>query len=101
MAPNSGFTGDIVTAPILERLVEVLLVEAFRFRSASAARETQGLLAGLSDLGAGPYTSDQKWKLTPRKGPYISMSASNVPARWSFSRSMFRYRKPATTEARG
>ena len=37
MAPKSGFTGDIVTAPILERFVEVLLVEAFRFRSASAA----------------------------------------------------------------
>jgi AraC-like DNA-binding protein len=35
---------------ILERLVEVLLVEALRFRSASAAREEQGLLAGLSDL---------------------------------------------------
>lgn len=34
---------------ILERLVEVLLVEALRFRSASAAREDQGLLAGLSD----------------------------------------------------
>lgn len=36
-------------ALILERLVEVLLVEALRFRSASAAREQQGLLAGLSD----------------------------------------------------
>ncbi|HEX4496207.1 MAG TPA: AraC family transcriptional regulator [Thermoanaerobaculia bacterium] len=34
---------------ILERLVEVLLVEALRFRSASAAREEQGLLAGLAD----------------------------------------------------
>ena len=34
---------------ILERLVEILLVEALRFRSASAAREEQGLLAGLSD----------------------------------------------------
>ena len=34
---------------ILERLVEALLVEALRFRSASAAREEQGLLAGLSD----------------------------------------------------
>ena len=34
---------------ILERLVEVLFVEALRFRSASAAREEQGLLAGLSD----------------------------------------------------
>jgi transcriptional regulator GlxA family with amidase domain len=34
---------------ILERLVEVLLVEALRFRSASAARGEQGLLAGLSD----------------------------------------------------
>ena len=38
-------------ALILERLVEVLLVEALRFRSASAAREEQGLLAGLSDPG--------------------------------------------------
>ena len=36
-------------ALILERLVEVLLVEALRFRSASTAREEQGLLAGLSD----------------------------------------------------
>lgn len=36
-------------ALILERLVEVLLVEALRFRSTSAAREEQGLLAGLSD----------------------------------------------------
>jgi AraC-like DNA-binding protein len=34
---------------ILERLVEVLLVEALRLRSASAGREEQGLLAGLSD----------------------------------------------------
>jgi AraC-like DNA-binding protein len=34
---------------ILERLVEVLLLEALRFRSASAARGEQGLLAGLSD----------------------------------------------------
>jgi AraC-like DNA-binding protein len=34
---------------ILERLVEVLLFEALRFRAASAAREEQGLLAGLSD----------------------------------------------------
>ena len=35
---------------ILERLVEVLLVETLRFRSATAAaREEQGLLAGLSD----------------------------------------------------
>lgn len=34
---------------ILERLVEVLLVEALRFRSASAADEDQGLLSGLSD----------------------------------------------------
>jgi AraC-like DNA-binding protein len=38
-------------ALILERLVEVLLVEALRFRSASAAREEQGLLAGLADPG--------------------------------------------------
>jgi hypothetical protein len=29
------------------------------------------------------------------------MFASNVPTRWSFSRSMFRYRKPAMAEARG
>lgn len=36
-------------ALILERLVEVLLVEALRFRSATAAREERGLLAGLSD----------------------------------------------------
>jgi AraC-like DNA-binding protein len=34
---------------ILERLVEVLLVEALRFRSAAAARQEQGLLAGLAD----------------------------------------------------
>lgn len=34
---------------ILERLVEVLLVEALRFRLASAARPEQGLLAGLAD----------------------------------------------------
>jgi AraC-like DNA-binding protein len=34
---------------ILERLVEVLLVEALRFRPAEAAREEQGLLAGLAD----------------------------------------------------
>lgn len=34
---------------ILERLVEVLLVESLRFRSAFAARGEQGLLAGLSD----------------------------------------------------
>ena len=34
---------------VLERLVEVLLVEALRFRSASATREEQGLLSGLSD----------------------------------------------------
>ena len=34
---------------ILERLVEVLLLEALRFRSASAPKEEQGLLAGLSD----------------------------------------------------
>lgn len=36
-------------ALILERLVEVLLLEALRLRSESAAREEQGLLAGLSD----------------------------------------------------
>lgn len=34
---------------ILERLVEVLLVEALRFRSSATASEEQGLLAGLSD----------------------------------------------------
>lgn len=34
---------------ILERLVEVLLVEALRFRPAEAVREEQGLLAGLAD----------------------------------------------------
>jgi len=34
---------------ILERLVEVLLVEALRLRSASAPRGEQGLLAGLAD----------------------------------------------------
>jgi AraC-like DNA-binding protein len=34
---------------ILERLVEVLLVEALRFRAASPERQEQGLLAGLSD----------------------------------------------------
>jgi AraC-like DNA-binding protein len=34
---------------ILERLVEVLLLEALRFRPAEAAREARGLLAGLAD----------------------------------------------------
>jgi AraC-like DNA-binding protein len=34
---------------ILERLVEVLLVEALRFRPAEARRQEQGLLAGLAD----------------------------------------------------
>lgn len=34
---------------ILERLVEVLLVEALRFRPAETARQEQGLLAGLAD----------------------------------------------------
>lgn len=34
---------------IVERLVEVLLIEALRFRSAFSGREEQGLLAGLSD----------------------------------------------------
>ena len=34
---------------ILERLVEVLLVETLRFRATSAAKEEQGLLAGLAD----------------------------------------------------
>jgi AraC-like DNA-binding protein len=34
---------------ILERFVEVLLVEALRFRPAAAARQEQGLLAGLAD----------------------------------------------------
>ena len=36
---------------ILERLVEVLLVEALRFRPATAGKGEQGLLAGLSDPG--------------------------------------------------
>ena len=36
---------------ILERLVEVLLIEALRFRPVSAARQEQGLLAGLADPG--------------------------------------------------
>lgn len=50
-----ALTGDEADADrpgrdlILERLVEVLLVEALRFRHASAARQEQGLLAGLSD----------------------------------------------------
>jgi AraC-like DNA-binding protein len=35
--------------PILERLVEVLLIEALRFRPVTAARQEQGLLAGLAD----------------------------------------------------
>jgi AraC-like DNA-binding protein len=34
---------------IVERLVEVLLVEALRFRPAASARQEQGLLAGLAD----------------------------------------------------
>lgn len=34
---------------VLERLVEVLLVEALRFRPAEAARQEQGLLVGLAD----------------------------------------------------
>ena len=34
---------------VLERLVEVLLVEALRFRLAAAARQERGLLAGLAD----------------------------------------------------
>lgn len=36
---------------ILERLVEVLLVEALRFRQTTPALQEQGLLAGLSDPG--------------------------------------------------
>jgi AraC-like DNA-binding protein len=36
---------------ILERLVEVLLVEALRFRQSSPATQERGLLAGLSDPG--------------------------------------------------
>jgi AraC-like DNA-binding protein len=36
---------------ILERLVEVLLVEALRFRRSSPAPQERGLLAGLSDPG--------------------------------------------------
>jgi AraC-like DNA-binding protein len=34
---------------ILEHLVKVLLIEALRFRTASAAKQERGLLAGLSD----------------------------------------------------
>jgi len=34
---------------VLERLVEIMLVESLRFRPAETAREEQGLLAGLSD----------------------------------------------------
>ena len=34
---------------VLERLVEVLIIEALRFRSPSAAKPEQGLLAGLAD----------------------------------------------------
>lgn len=34
---------------ILERLVEVLLIEALRFRPVSTAKQEQGLLAGLAD----------------------------------------------------
>jgi AraC-like DNA-binding protein len=34
---------------ILERLVQVLLIEALRFRPAAAAKQEQGLVAGLSD----------------------------------------------------
>ncbi|NUO48773.1 MAG: AraC family transcriptional regulator [Polyangiaceae bacterium] len=37
--------------PILEHLVEVLLIEALRFRPAPTAKEERGLLAGLSDPG--------------------------------------------------
>jgi AraC-like DNA-binding protein len=40
-------------ALILQRLVEVLLVEALRFRPATAARQEQGLLAGLADPALG------------------------------------------------
>lgn len=36
---------------ILERLVEVLLVEALRFRVSSSAEQQRGLLAGLADPG--------------------------------------------------
>jgi AraC-like DNA-binding protein len=36
---------------ILERLVEVLLVEALRFRRSAPASQERGLLAGLSDPG--------------------------------------------------
>lgn len=36
---------------ILERLVEVVLVEALRFRPAEAAKQEKGLLAGLADPG--------------------------------------------------
>lgn len=43
---NALYPGRVL---ILERLVEVLLLEALRFRSGSAGREERGLLAGLSD----------------------------------------------------
>jgi hypothetical protein len=36
--------------------------------------------------GSSRNTPIRSGSVTPRKGPYISMSASNVPARWSFSR---------------
>lgn len=35
--------------PVLERLVEVLIIQALRFRPASAAKPERGLLAGLAD----------------------------------------------------
>lgn len=38
---------------VLERLVEVLLVEALRFQPAEAGRQEQGLLAGLADPALG------------------------------------------------
>lgn len=40
---------------ILERLVEVLLLEALRFRSTALAGPERGLLAGLSDRPPGEF----------------------------------------------
>jgi AraC-like DNA-binding protein len=56
MALNSGFPGGILTAPILERLVEVLLVEAplsLRIRGPRGAGVARGSLGSR----AGPHTA--------------------------------------------
>src|SRR5262245_57839503 len=50
---NSGFIGGILTAPILDCHMEVLLVEALRFRSVSAARERR-VARGSLGFRAGP-----------------------------------------------